>query len=132
MAVYDPRTQNTILTGLQQGANIWGANIAVLQSGSGLVLKICQNIHPLHFPEMQKVDEYPVLRKLVPFTPIEVDYPEIPGLTRGRSAHEITGQSCCEIWPAKKPAIMSFRHAADMTGLRPVRKGSAEGTGMLF
>ena len=91
MAVYDPKAQNNILTGLQQGANIWGANKAVLQSGSGLVLKISQDIHPLHFPEMQKVDEYPVLGQLITFTPIEINHPEFPQLTRGRSAHEITG-----------------------------------------
>ena len=66
---------------------------------------------------MQKVDEYPVLGQLVTFTPIEINYPEIPGQTRGRSAHEIAGQRCREIRPAKKPAIMSFRYAADMTCL---------------
>ena len=103
MAFYDPTAQNAILTELQQGANMWGGNIAVLQSGFGLVLKICQNIHPLHFPEMQEVDEYPVFGQLVPFTPIKINDPEFPRLTRGRSAHEITGQRCREIRQPKNP-----------------------------
>src|SRR6056297_3566406 len=90
-----------------------------------------EDINALRFPEMQKVDEHPVLGQLVAIAAVDIDHPEFACFAGCRHPHEAAGGPGGEAWPAEKPAIGAFGEAADMGAFAAVGKAGAEGAGML-